>query len=76
MHNINLQVEDNIYQNIMFLLNNLNLSGLKIQEENSLNTLDFNKSKKTIDFSAYKIESFKKLDDPVEWQKKTRDEWN
>jgi len=38
MHSINLQIEDNIYQNVMFLLNNLNLSGLKIEEVATNNT--------------------------------------
>ncbi|GEM_PF-2824745 len=32
MHTIKLQVEDDIYQNVMFLLNNLKLDGLKIEE--------------------------------------------
>ena len=34
MHTVTLEIENNIYQNIMFLLNNLKLDGLKIKEEN------------------------------------------
>ncbi len=41
MHTVKLKIEDDIYQNIMFLLNNLDLKGLEIKEEkveNSTNT--------------------------------------
>lgn len=75
MHNINLEVDDNIYQNIMFLLNNLNLTGLKIKEDNI--TSDKSKlQENNIDFSNYKVNSFKDIKDPVEWQRDTREEWN
>ena len=33
MHTITLNVQDNIYENIMFLLKNLNLKGFEIKEE-------------------------------------------
>lgn len=33
MHTLKLTVEDDIYQNIMFLLSNLKVKGLKIEEE-------------------------------------------
>lgn len=39
----------------------------EIEEEQKDGTL--------IDFSEYEIESFSEIKDPVEWQKKTRNEW-
>lgn len=33
MHIVKLKIEDDIYQNIMFLLNNLNLQGLEVIED-------------------------------------------
>lgn len=33
MHTLRLTVEDDIYQNIMFLLSNLKVKGLEIEEE-------------------------------------------
>ena len=33
MHTLKLTVEDDIYQNVMFLLSNLKVKGLKIEEE-------------------------------------------
>jgi len=75
MHSINLQIEDNIYQNVMFLLNNLNLSGLKIQED-SIASDKAKLQENNLDFSNYKINSFKDILDPVEWQRNIREEWN
>jgi len=63
MHNINLEItNEQVYQNIMFFLKHLNVDGLKIKEEQKL------------DFSDYKIDSFKNLD-PVKFQNELRDEW-
>ena len=38
-HTVKLTMEDNIYQNIMFLLSNLNVQGLKIEEEYDMDDL-------------------------------------
>lgn len=32
MHTVKLTMEDNIYQNVMFLLSNLKVQGLKVEE--------------------------------------------
>ncbi|GAW87309.1 conserved hypothetical protein [Bathymodiolus platifrons methanotrophic gill symbiont] len=74
MHTVKLKIEDDIYQNIMFLLNNLNLKGLEIKEEkveNSTNT----KYKIQQLFKAKKINVFASIDDPLAWQDQQRDEW-
>jgi len=60
MHKIELQVDDSIYEYIMFLLKNLKVKGLDIKED--------------IDFSKYKIDSFKEID-PLKYQQKIRNEW-
>jgi hypothetical protein len=62
MHTIKLKIDDSIYNYIMFLLKNLKVKGLEIEEEEN------------IDFSKFKIDSFKKLD-PIKFQKEIRDEW-
>ena len=33
MHTVQLKIEDDIYKNVMFLLNNLNLKGFSVKEE-------------------------------------------
>jgi hypothetical protein len=73
VRNINLQVDESIYQNVMFLLNNLKIDGLKIienKQEGQTDTDNF------LDFSQYDIKAFKNIEDPIKWQKKIRDEWN
>lgn len=75
MHSINLQIEDNIYQNVMFLLNNLNLTGLKIKED-SITSDKPKLQENNPDFSKYKINSFKDIQNPEEWQRDIREEWS
>jgi len=57
----------------MFLLKNLQLQGLEIKEEK--NDIKDIKDNFIIDFSTYKIDSFKDIKDPVKWQKDIRNEW-
>jgi len=72
MHTVKLEIEDDIYQNIMFLLNNLNLKGLEIkEEENNKNT----KYKMQQLFKEKKINLFTSIDDPLAWQDQQRDQW-
>jgi hypothetical protein len=68
MHTIKLDVEDNIYNTLMNFLQNL--KGLTIKEDKKT----VSKSNE-IDFSKYKIESFKSIKNPENWQKELRDEW-
>ncbi len=73
MHTVKLKIEDNIYQNIMFLLNNLNLKGLVIKEEKQVSK-NTKQSIKQL-FKSKDIEIFKSIDNPMSWQNKQRDEW-
>jgi len=38
MHTVQLKIEDSIYKNVMFLLNNLKLKGFNIKEETNYDT--------------------------------------
>lgn len=74
MHTVKLKIEDGIYNNVMFVLSNLKVKGLEIEEikdDSEQNTKE--KIKKL--FEAKKIDVFKSIDDPLQWQKQQRDEW-
>jgi len=51
----------------MFLLDSFKSKGIVIEED---------KVEDGIDFSKYKINSFKNIKDPVKWQNEIRKEWD
>ena len=65
MHTIKLNVGDNAYAHLMFLLKNLNTSEVQIVEDI---TQDKDNDSE-IDMSAYKIEAFKAIQDPLNGNK-------
>jgi len=72
MYTVKLTMEHNIYQNIMFILKNLKIKGLKIEEElPSCNT----KAKIKELFENQNLKLFRSIDDPMQWQKNQRDKW-
>lgn len=73
MHTIKLNVGDSAYTHLMFLLKNLNTSEIEVVEDI---VQDKDKSSEVIDMSAYKIEAFKSIQDPLKWQQEIRAEWN
>ena len=73
MHTIKLNVGDSAYTHLMFLLKNLNTSEIEVVEDTAQ---DEGNASKGIDMSAYKIEAFKAIQDPLKWQQDIRDEWN
>ena len=75
MHTIKLKMEDNIYKNIMFILRNLQLKGLEIEEIYENSTTKSTKVKIKELFLNKKVDTFKSIDDPMQWQKQQRDEW-
>jgi len=75
MHTIKLKMEDNIYKNIMFILKNLQLKGLEIEEIYEDTSTKTTKRKIKELFLNKKIDTFKTIDDPMQWQKEQRDEW-
>lgn len=75
MQTIKLRVDDQIYENIMFLLKNLKHSGLEILENSKKHSVKTNKDQIKKLFESKDIELFASIDDPLEWQKKARAEW-
>ncbi len=73
MHTIKLNVGDNAYAHLMFLLKNLKTDEIKIVEDRVESADD---SSLAIDMSEYKIEAFKAIKDPIKWQQDIRAEWN
>ncbi|MGD9554718.1 MAG: hypothetical protein AB7D96_00365 [Arcobacteraceae bacterium] len=71
MHTIKLNVGDGIYNHLMFLLKNLKTNELEIIEDKENTT-----SQEEIDFSKYKIEGFKNINDSLQWQNNIRNEWD
>ena len=72
---VKITMEDNVYHNIMFLLKNLKIKGLEIEEIEE-NSSAFNTKAKIKDlFSKNSTQVFKSIDDPMQWQKNQRDEW-
>lgn len=75
MHTIKLKMEDSIYKNVMFILQNLQLKGLEIEEISDSTSSKTTKTKIKELFSNKKTDTFKTIDDPMQWQKQQRDEW-
>ena len=73
MHTIKLNVGDSAYAHLMFLLKNLNTQEIQVVEDLPQDTQS---ATQTIDLSAYKIDAFKALQDPLKWQQDIRAEWN
>ncbi len=73
MHTVKLNVGDRAYAHLMFLLKSLNTSDIEVIEDIPLSKDD---TTKTIDMSAYKIDAFKYMQDPLKWQQEIRAEWN
>ncbi len=71
MHTIKLNVGDSAYAHLMFLLKNLNTSEIQVVEDRAEE-----KEYSFIDMSAYKIEAFQAIQDPLKWQQEIRAEWN
>ena len=74
-HTVKLTIGDNIYHNIMFMLKNLQLKDLKIEEIKEDISVSNTKDKMKKLFESNKIDAFKTIDDPMQWQKNQRDEW-
>ncbi len=69
MKTINLQINDSIYEHILFFLQNLPKDMITISKD--IDTKD----KITKLFEENNIDAFKDIKDPISWQKSMRDEW-
>lgn len=74
MHALKLNVEDNVFDKVLYLLKSLPEGGVEIILDNSDEPKD-KIAKNSIDFSKYRIESLSKIKDSLEWQRSIRDEW-
>jgi hypothetical protein len=75
MHTVKLKMEDSIYKNIMFVLQNLKVKGLEIEEIDENVSSKNTKTKIKELFATKKVDAFKSISDPMQWQKQQRDEW-
>ena len=73
MHTIKLNVGESAYAQVMFLLKHLNASEVQVVEDVAF---DKDNATQSIDMSAYQIEAFKRIQDPLQWQQELRSEWN
>ena len=73
MHTIKLNVTDNVYNHLIFLLKNINPEELEIIEDKVItkSTKDLIKEH----FNSQNIELFKEIENPLLWQDKQRDDW-
>ena len=67
-----LKIDNTIYHNIMFLLNNLKLKCLEITGEDIEIMANKQKIKQLLDKSS---DIFSDIQDPLEWQKNQIEEW-
>lgn len=72
MHTIKLEVGENIYEHIMYLLKSINSSEIKIVEENK--KTDTKTNIKNL-LKSKNIDMFSDIKDPLDWQEKQRQEW-
>ena len=75
MHTITLQVQDSMYEHFSYLLKNLNPKEIKVVDEKLSKPNLSLKSELQELFNNSNITAFKNISDPVEWQRKQRDEW-
>lgn len=62
MHTVQLKLDDSIYENVMFLLNNLNLKGMKIEEKTN-NKIDSLNAKSITDIDMFSSHSANLVED-------------
>jgi len=63
-----------LFDKILWLLNSFKNDGLEIISDNKMNTESSDALNDGLDFSSFKVDSFKEIDG-LEYQKQTRDEW-
>ena len=74
MHTIKLQVQDSIYEHVIFLLKSLNSKGLNITEYKTDNKNSKHDVLDVLEKSAGILAD--KNIDPLKWQEEIRSEWN
>jgi len=72
MHTLKLNISDEAYSHVMFLLKSLNKKEIEIIEDNKGS---FTKEKILKLLNQNEIKVFANINDPVKWQKEQRNEW-
>ena len=72
MHTLKINIPDEAYSHVMFLLKSLNDKGIEIIEDNKESGT---KEKVLKLLHQNGIKAFADIKDPVKWQKKQRNEW-
>ncbi len=75
MKTIKIDINDSVYEHILFFLKSLPSNLVKIQEVNSKESKIDTKKRIEEIFSKNDIVAFKDIEDPVKWQRELRDEW-
>ena len=75
MHTITLQVKDSMYEHFLYLVKNLNPQEISVVEEKTSGKDMLLREELHTLFSQTNINAFNNITDPVEWQRKQRDEW-
>jgi hypothetical protein len=77
MKTLNIEVNDSVYEHILFFLQNLPKDMVKIskQIEPKQNAKLSTKEKVEELFKTKNVEAFRDIKDPLAWQKSVRDEW-
>jgi hypothetical protein len=75
VHTIKLKIQDDIYDHVMFLLNNISQKEVEIISDDSDVSMTDTKARIKKLFTNKKINIFESIKDPVAWQKDLRDEW-
>lgn len=78
MRILRVEINDSIYEHILFFLKSLPSNLINISYENESRNKQTEKSMKNQIqelFSAQKIKIFQDIKDPIAWQKGMRDEW-
>lgn len=77
MHTITLQVKDSMYEHFLYVLKNLNPKEISVIEEKPSTSKTHAPLREELHklFNDANVTAFKNIEDPLEWQRKQRDEW-
>ena len=77
MQTLKIEVSNSIYEHIIFFLQSLPKNLINISHENKIDNSSQNTIRNQMNelFKSSKIQAFKEIKDPIEWQKSIRDEW-
>ena len=76
MKTLNIEVNDSVYEHILFFLQNLPKDMVKISKQIEPNQIVKLSTKEKVEelFKTKDIEPFKDIEDPIAWQKSMRDD--